>query len=67
MFRNSIWRRGLLTVTLLVLPGCASKQIVTAECPSFVPSPEALKPIEGTDWKTPAARLTEFYTRPQTR
>lgn len=64
MFRNFTWRHGLLVAILTVTPGCASKQIVTAECPSFVPSPEALAPISGTDWKTPAARLIEFYTRP---
>ena len=57
---------GLLAVMLLALTGCASRPVATVECPSFVPSPEALTPISGTDWKTPAQRLIEFYTRPST-
>jgi hypothetical protein len=57
-------RRGLLLGTLLALTGCASKQPVPIECPSYVPSPEALAPMQGTDWKTPAARLIEYYTMP---
>ena len=32
--------------------------------PKFVPSPEALRAMPGTDWKAPAARLLEFYTMP---
>jgi hypothetical protein len=57
-------RRGLLLGTLLALTGCASKQLVATECPSYVPSPEALAPMQGTDWKSPAQRLIEYYTMP---
>jgi hypothetical protein len=57
-------RRGLLLGTLLATTGCASKQIAPIECPSYVPSPEALAPMQGTDWKSPAQRLIEYYTRP---
>jgi hypothetical protein len=64
MPRLDMCSRGLLLGTLLVLTGCASRPAVPVECPSFVPSPAALTPISGTDWKTPAERLLEFYTRP---
>ena len=57
-------RSGLLLAMLLALSGCASVQPVATECPKFVPSPEALRAMPGTDWKSPAARLIEFYTMP---
>jgi len=57
-------RSGLLLAMLLALSGCASVQPVATECPKFVPSPEALRAMPGTDWKSPAARLIEFYTTP---
>ena len=57
-------RRGLLLGTLLALTGCASRQLVATECPSFVPSPEALTRIEGTGWKPLAGRVIETYSRP---
>jgi uncharacterized protein YceK len=57
-------RSGLLLAMLLALSGCASVQPVAAECPKFVPSPEALRAMPGTDWKSPAARLIEYYTTP---
>jgi PBP1b-binding outer membrane lipoprotein LpoB len=57
-------RLGLVFAISLALTGCASKQIVPIECPSYVPSPEALAPMQGTDWKTPAQRLIEYYTTP---
>ena len=57
-------RSGLLLAMLLALSGCASVQPVATECPRFVPSPEALRAMPGTDWKSPAARLIEFYTMP---
>jgi hypothetical protein len=64
MPRLDMCSRGLLCAISLALTGCASRQPVATECPSFVPSPAALTPISGTDWKTPAERLLEFYTRP---
>lgn len=64
MHKQRMWSRGLLCAISLATSGCASRQVVTAECPSYVPSPAAVAPIQGTDWKTPAARLIEFYTRP---
>ena len=57
-------RSGLLLAMLVALNGCASIQPVATECPKFVPSPEALRAMPGTDWKSPAARLLEFYTTP---
>jgi hypothetical protein len=42
----------------------ASVRPVATECPKFVPSPEALRAMPGTDWKSPAARLLEYYTTP---
>lgn len=57
-------RCGLLLVTLAMLSGCASKPIAKAECPKFVPSPEALKEISGTGWKPLAQRVIETYSRP---
>ena len=57
-------RSGLLAVMLVALSGCASVQPVATECPRFVPSPEALRAMPGTDWKSPAARLLEYYTMP---
>ena len=57
-------KSGLLAVMLVALSGCASVQPVATECPRFVPSPEALRAMPGTDWKSPAARLIEFYTMP---
>jgi hypothetical protein len=56
--------RGLLLAMLLGLTGCASRQPVPIECPSYVPSPEALKPMEGTGWKPLAGRVIETYSRP---
>lgn len=57
-------RFGLLLAMLAVLSGCASKPIAKAECPKFVPSPEALKEITGTGWKPLAERVIETYSRP---
>ena len=57
-------RSGVLLAMLAALSGCASVQPVATECPRFVPSPEALRAMPGTDWKSPAARLIEFYTMP---
>jgi hypothetical protein len=66
MLSQGMSKRGLPLAMLLVLTGCASRPAVPVECPLYVPSPEALTPISGTDWKTPAQRLIEFYTRPST-
>jgi len=57
-------RSGLLLAMLVALSGCASVQPVATECPKFVPSPEALRSLPGTDWKSPAQRLIEYYTTP---
>ena len=57
-------KSGLLLAMLAALSGCASVQPVATECPRFVPSPEALRAMPGTDWKSPAARLLEYYTTP---
>jgi len=57
-------RSGLLPAMLLALSGCASVQPVATECPKFSPSAEALRAMPGTDWKSPAARLLEYYTTP---
>lgn len=57
-------KSGLLLAMLAALSGCASVQPVATECPKFVPSPEALRAMPGTDWKSPAARLLEYYTTP---
>lgn len=61
--RNTL-RLGALLVAMLMLPGCASKPIAVAECPRYVPSPEALAPIQGTGWKPLAGRVIETYSRP---
>ena len=57
-------RSGPLLAMLVALSGCASVQPVATECPKFSPSAEALRAMPGTDWKSPAARLIEFYTTP---
>ena len=57
-------KSGPLLAMLLALSGCASVQPVATECPKFAPSPEALRAMPGTDWKSPAARLIEYYTTP---
>ena len=58
-------RFGLLLAMLAVLSGCAFRSVpVPAECPKFVPSPEALKEITGTGWKPLAERVIETYSRP---
>jgi hypothetical protein len=64
MPRLDMCSRGLLLGTLLALTGCASRQPVPIECPSYVPSPEALTRIEGTGWKPLAGRVIETYSRP---
>ncbi len=57
-------RLGLLPVIALTLTGCASRSVQTVECPSFVPSQQALTPIQGTGWKPLAGRVIETYSRP---
>ena len=64
MLKPRTSRSGPLLAMLVALSGCASVQPVAAECPRFVPSPEALRAMPGTDWKSPAARLLEYYTTP---
>ncbi len=64
MHSRHTWITGAVLVMLPMLHGCASKPIAVAECPQFVPSPEALKPIEGTAWKPLAGRVIETYSRP---
>ena len=63
--RNALtWMPGGLLVVMLTAPGCASRPNVVAECPRYVPSPEALKPIEGTGWAPLARRVVETYSTP---
>jgi hypothetical protein len=64
MRNRNTWTLGGLLVVILTLPGCASRPIAVAECPKFVPSPEALAPIQGTGWKPLAERVLETYSRP---
>lgn len=54
---------GAVLVLSLPLTGCASRTPVAAECPRFVPSPEALQPFRGTGWKPLAERVIETYSR----
>jgi hypothetical protein len=61
--RNT-WKLGAMLASLLMLHGCASRVPVAAECPRFVPSPEALTPIRGTGWKPLAERVIETYSKP---
>lgn len=63
--RNALtWMPGGLLAVMLMLHGCASRPTAVAECPRYVPSPEALKPIEGTGWRPLAGRVIETYSRP---
>ena len=55
---------GVVLVLMLQLAGCSSTVTAPAECPQFVPSPEALRPIEGTGWRPLAKRVLETYSRP---
>lgn len=55
---------GGLLAAMLLLPGCSSITPVAAECPRYVPSPAALKPIEGTGWRPLAGRVVETYSKP---
>lgn len=64
MLKPRTSKSGVLLAMLVALSGCASTKPVPTECPKFVPSPEALRSLPGTDWKSPAARLIEFYTTP---
>ena len=64
MYRPCISMLGSALGACLLLSGCGSMTPVAAECPRFVPSPEALKPIEGTSWKPLAERVIETYSRP---
>lgn len=61
--RHTLPAGGALALSLL-LTGCASAVPVPAECPRYVPSPEALAPITGTGWKPIAERVIETYSRP---
>ena len=58
--RNTL-KRGALLAAMLTLPGCASKPIAVAECPRYVPSPEALAPIQGTGWRQMGDRVVEHF------
>lgn len=61
--RNTL-KLGALLVATLTLHGCASRPIAVAECPRYVPSPEALQAIQGTGWKPLAGRVIETFSRP---
>lgn len=63
MLRKGTWKRGAASVMLLLASGCASKpRLAAVECPRFVPSQEALRPIVGTGWKDLAQRVVEVYS-----
>jgi hypothetical protein len=63
--RNALtWMPGGLLVVMLTAPGCASRPTAVAECPRYVPSPEALQTIQGTGWKPLAGRVIETFSRP---
>ena len=64
MHKTPIFVPGALLGLMLMLHGCASKPIAVAECPRYVPSPEALQAIQGTGWKPLAGRVIETYSRP---
>lgn len=59
MLSRGMSRRGLPLATLLLLTGCASKQIIATECPRFTPSAEALNPMAASPWMETASRLTK--------
>ena len=60
MFRGSTSTLGLALATLLAVSGCASKPVVApAECPRYVPSPEALQSPPAVPWRDLATRLVQ--------
>lgn len=62
MLKPDMWRRGLASVIMIGLSGCASAPKVPVACPQFVPSPQALEVIKGAGWKNLARRVIETYT-----
>jgi len=64
MCSRHTWITGAVLVLMQTLHGCASRPIAVAECPRYVPSPEALTPISGTGWRPLAGRVIETYSRP---
>lgn len=64
MRNKHLWQVGAVLALSLHLTGCASRTPVAAECPRYVPSPEALQAIQGTGWKPLAGRVVETYSRP---
>lgn len=59
MFRGSTSTLGLALATLLAVSGCASTTPVAAECPRYVPSPEALQSPPAVPWRDLATRLVQ--------
>lgn len=55
------WSGSMLFALLIAQSGCTTTRYVTAECPKFEPSPEALQKFEGTAWKDTARRVIEYY------
>lgn len=59
MCNGSMWTLGLALATLLGVSGCASTTPVAAECPRYVPSPEALQSPPAVPWRDLATRLVK--------
>lgn len=59
MCNGCMWTRGLALATLLGVSGCASTTPAPAECPRYVPSPEALQSPPAFPWRDLATRLVQ--------
>lgn len=58
MCNGSMLMPGFALATLLGVSGCASKPVVApAECPRYVPSPDALQSPPAVPWRALATRL----------
>ena len=52
-------KSGLLAVMLLALNGCASKPVLTVECPRFELTADDLKRTPSPNWEALARRLPQ--------
>ena len=52
-------RSGLLAVMLVALSGCASKPVLTVECPRFEMTADDLKRTPSPNWEALASRLPQ--------
>lgn len=57
MCNGSMWTLGLALATLLAVSGCSSTLVAPAECPRYVPSPDALQSPPAVPWRALATRL----------